>query len=54
MLQHDDPCKPGPHLAKHKYAGVPVNRNILPIRQCKLHRYVGPAATVERAIAVPS
>jgi hypothetical protein len=38
---------------EHKYHGIPVYRNIKPIRKCKLHHCVGPGATVERAIAVP-
>jgi len=47
------PGAPNPWFAKHKYHGIPVNRNIKPISECKLHHCVGPAATVEKAIAVP-
>jgi len=47
------PGAPNPWFAKHKYHGIPVNRNIKPISECKLHHCVGAAATVERAIAVP-
>ena len=48
-----DPGAPNPWFATHKYHGIPVNRNIKPIGECKLHHCVGPAATVEKAIAVP-
>lgn len=47
------PGAPNPWFPKHKYHGIPVNRNITPIRECKLHHCVGPAATVEKAIGVP-
>jgi hypothetical protein len=47
------PGAPNPWFAKHKYHGIPVYRNIKPIRECKLHHCVGPGATVEQAIAVP-
>jgi len=53
MLARYVPGAPNPWFAKHKYHGIPVNRNIKPISQCKLHHCVGPAATVEKAIAVP-
>lgn len=42
-----------PWFARHKYHGIPVDRNIKPIGDCKLHHCVGPAATVRQAIAVP-
>ena len=47
------PGAPNPWFARHKYHGIPVNRNIKPIRDCTLHHCVGPAATVQKAIAVP-
>jgi len=47
------PGAPNPWFARHKYHGIPINRNIKPIAECKLHHCVGPAATVERAIGVP-
>ena len=53
MLARYVPGAPNPWFAQHKYHGIPVNRNIKPIRECKLHHCVGPAATVERAIGVP-
>ena len=53
MQARYDPAAPNPWFAKHKYHGIPVNRNIKPISECKLHHCVGPAATVEKAIAVP-
>lgn len=53
MLARYVPGAPNPWFAQHKYHGIPVNRNIKPIRECKLHHCVGPAATVEKAIAVP-
>lgn len=46
------PGKPNPYFSKHKYNCIPINRNIKPIEECKLHHYVGPAATVEKGIAV--
>jgi hypothetical protein len=53
MLARYVPGAPNPWFATHKYHGIPVNRNIKPISECKLHHCVGPAATVEKAIAVP-
>jgi hypothetical protein len=47
------PGAPNPWFARHKYHGIPVNRNLKPIRECTLHHCVGPAATVQKAIAVP-
>ena len=47
------PGAPNPWFARHKYHGIPINRNLKPIAECKLHHCVGPAATVERAIGVP-
>lgn len=47
------PGTPNPYFARHKYHGIPVDRNIKPIGECKLHHCVGPAATVRQAIAVP-
>ena len=37
---------------KHKYHGIPVYRNVKPVKEGKVHHYVGPAATVEQGIAV--
>jgi hypothetical protein len=53
MLARYDPRALNPWFAQHKYYGIPVNRNIKPISECKLHHCVGAAATVEKAIAVP-
>jgi hypothetical protein len=47
------PGAANPWFARHKYHGIPIYRNITPIRECKLHHCVGPAATVQKAIAVP-
>lgn len=47
------PGAENPYFARHKYHGIPVDRNIRPIQDCKLHHCVGPAATVRQAIAVP-
>lgn len=47
------PGKANPYFSRHKYHGIPVDRNIKPIQDCALHHCVGPAATVEKAIAVP-
>jgi hypothetical protein len=46
------PGEPNPCFAPHKYHGIPIGRNIKPIGECKLHHCVGPAATVQKAIAV--
>jgi hypothetical protein len=47
------PGKPNPYFAKHKFHGIPAYRNVLPVSECKLHHIVGPAATIEKAVAVP-
>ncbi|WP_210735904.1 DUF2515 family protein [Massilia sp. Mn16-1_5] len=47
------PGKPNRYFPTHPFAGIPVYRNIKPVSECTLHHIVGPAATVERAIAVP-
>jgi hypothetical protein len=47
------PGTPNPWFPRHKYHGIPIYRNIKPIRECKLHHCVGPGATVQKAIAVP-
>ena len=47
------PGTPSPWFARHKYHGIAINRNIKPVRECTLHHCVGPAATVQKAIAVP-
>ena len=46
------PGEPSPWFARHKYHGIPVHRNIKPIQECTLHHVVGPAATLQKAIAV--
>jgi hypothetical protein len=46
------PGQPNPYFPKHKYCGIPVNRNIKPINECDIHHYVGAAATVEKSVAV--
>jgi hypothetical protein len=46
------PGKPNPYFSKHKYHGVPVYGSYQRIEEGRLHYYVGPAATVEKAIAV--
>lgn len=45
------PGKPNPYFPKHKFYGVPVYGSYQRIEECKLHHYVGPAATVEKAVA---
>lgn len=52
MQQKYDPCAANPYFARHKYLGIPIDRNIAPVNECKLHHYVGPAATLARGIAV--
>jgi hypothetical protein len=46
------PGAPNSYFARHRYHGIPIDRNIKPIGECKLHHCVGPAATVQKAIAV--
>lgn len=46
------PGKPNPYFSKHKYHGIPINRNIKPVEECKLRHYVGPAANLANGIAV--
>jgi hypothetical protein len=45
------PGKPNPYFPKHKFYGIPVYGSYQRIDECKLHHYVGPAATVEKAVA---
>lgn len=45
------PGKPDAYFPKHKFYGVPVYGSYQRIEECKLHHYVGPAATVEKAVA---
>lgn len=52
MQQKYDPCAANPYFPRHKYLGIPIDRNIAPVNECKLHHYVGPAATLARGIAV--
>jgi len=47
------PGETNPWFTQHKYHGIPVDRNIPPVQECRLHHCVGPAATVQKAIAVP-
>ncbi|GAB3399244.1 hypothetical protein NX774_17775 [Massilia agilis] len=45
------PGKPDAFFPKHKFYGVPVYGNYQRIEECRSHHYVGPAATVEKAVA---
>jgi hypothetical protein len=45
------PGKPNPYFPKHKFYGVPVYGSYQRIEECKLHHYVGPAATLEKGVA---
>jgi hypothetical protein len=45
------PGKLNPYFPKHKFHGVKVYGSYQRIEECKLHHYVGPAATVEKAVA---
>lgn len=45
------PGKPNPYFPKHKFYGVAVFGSYQRIEECKLHHYVGPAATLEKGIA---
>jgi len=47
------PGTPNPWFPRHKYHGIAVGRNVKPVAECTLLHCVGPAATVERAVAVP-
>ena len=44
--------QPNPYFGKHKYCGIPVNRNIRAVKDGDIHHYVGPAATVQKSVAV--
>lgn len=44
------PGKPNPHFPKHKYHGIAIGQNLQPIRECRVHHYVGPAATVKQGL----
>lgn len=46
------PGKPNPYFPKHKFYGVPVYSSYQCIDECKLHYYVGPAATLEKGVAL--
>lgn len=46
------PGTSNPYFPKHKYHGIPIDRNIKPIEECKMHHYVGPGATLANGIAV--
>lgn len=51
------PGAPNPYFPKHKYHGIPLNRNIQPIRECLVVHYVGldarPCKGVEVDILTP-
>lgn len=47
------PGTPNPWFPRHPYHGIPIGRNVKPATECTLLHCVGPAATVERAVAVP-
>lgn len=52
MSPHYDPGAPAPYFTKHKYHGIPINRNITPIDECQIKGYVGIDAKACRGIAV--
>jgi hypothetical protein len=45
------PGKPNPYFPKHKFHGIPIDRNIKPIEECKIRHYVGPSADLANGIA---
>lgn len=45
------PGNPNPYFPKHKFYGAPVYGGYQRIEECKLHHYVGPAATLEKGVA---
>ncbi|THC45673.1 DUF2515 family protein [Massilia sp. Mn16-1_5] len=47
------PGMKNPWFPRHTYHGIPIGRNVKPAAECTLLHCVGPAATVERAVAVP-
>ena len=47
------PGMKNPWFPRHTYHGIPIGRNVKPVAECTLLHCVGPAATVERAVAVP-
>jgi hypothetical protein len=40
-----------PYFPRHECHGIAIGQNLKPIQECRLHHYVGPAGTVEQAIA---
>lgn len=46
------PGQSNSYFPKHKYHGIPIDRNIKPIEECKVRHYVGPAANLANGIAV--
>lgn len=51
MLTKYEPGKPNRYFLKHKYFGIPLNRNIEPIENCKLKGFVRMDAQAYRGIA---
>jgi hypothetical protein len=51
MSTRDLPGKPNSYFPRHKYHGIAIGQNMQSIEECRLHHYVGPAATVEKGIA---
>lgn len=46
------PGKPNPYFPVHKYHCVPIDRNIKPIEECRVHHYVGSTNQLAKGIAV--
>lgn len=46
------PGKPNPYFPIHKYCGVPIDRNIKPIGECRVKHYADSMAEMAKGIAV--
>lgn len=46
------PGKPNAYFPLHKYHCVPIDRNIKPIEECRVHHYVGSTNQLAKGIAV--
>ncbi|UGQ47424.1 DUF2515 family protein [Massilia endophytica] len=52
MPVHYEPGKANPYFPIHRFHGIPLNRNIKPIEDCRLKGYVGMDGHANRGIAM--
>jgi hypothetical protein len=50
MLTTYVPGRPNPYFPKHQYHGIAIGQNMRPISECRVHHYVGPAATAQQGL----